>query len=320
MREFMTKVSEFLDEWRNDPERKENQLSVAVVTAVAVVIIVLLLLLLWWGHSVQEKKREVSAEKAVKLQEAQKEETAEGMDGADEAQGLLSATHEEKMEAYMSKDSGEELRKEYLTNTNELTEKIKELQATMEKAQTEIAAIVREYREGDAKVTEKLAVLEQETRTVVEKIGALETKVTELTSAVQVIDGEKIPEIQRQIGELRAEIEQARTDMAGVHEKIKALEKEDEKLWEKLSKVEKNLETALGENMKEIDRRMDQLDDDIDDLEREFQAALEKMGEKINEKMNTLASDSLAYRYEEETNTLYLMPNQKEYREWGGKQ
>ena len=67
--------------------------------------------------------------------------------------------------------------------------------------------------------------------------------------------------------------------------------------------------------MKEIDKRMDRLDDDIRDLERELQAALERMNEKINEKMNILASDSLAYRYEDETNTLYLMPNQKEYRE-----
>ncbi len=306
MREFMTRMSDCFNEWRNDPERKENQLSLVVTGAVAVVIIVLLLLLLWWGHSVQEKRKEESAKKVAELQKAQELQEAGEIQGAEEAQGLVKSTHEEKLAAYMSADSGEALRQEYLTNTNELSEKIKELQTTMEKAQAEIETIVREYREGDAKVTEKLSVLERETKTVVENIAALERKVTELSNAVQVIDGEKIPAIQEQIGELRKEIEQARTDMAGVHEKIKALEKEDEKLWERLSEVEKSFKTALGDNMKEIDQRVGRLVDDMDELERELKAALEKM----REKMETLASDSLSYRYEEETNTLYLMPKQ----------
>ena len=46
MREFMTRLSDCFNEWRNDPERKENQLSVAVIGAVSVVIIVLVILLL----------------------------------------------------------------------------------------------------------------------------------------------------------------------------------------------------------------------------------------------------------------------------------
>lgn len=315
MREFMTKLSDYFNEWREDPERKENRLSVVVIGAVAVVIIVLLLLLLWWGNSAQEKKKEESAKKAASLQAAQESQTAQDTSGGVGKQEPAAATHEEKTKEYMSMDSGEELRREYLANTNALEENIKELQTTMKQVQTEIATIVREYQEGNEKVTEKLAVLERETKTVVENISALELKMTELSELIRVADQEKIPMIQQQIGELRGEIEQARADMAGVREKIKALEKEDEKLWERLSKVEKNLETALGDNMKEIDKRMGQLGDNIQDLEREFQAALEKMGEKISEEMKILASESLAYQYEEETNTLYLMPNRKEYAE-----
>ncbi|MDE7247394.1 MAG: hypothetical protein K2N43_05865 [Lachnospiraceae bacterium] len=308
MREFMTKVSDYFNEWREDPERRENRLSVVVIGAVAVVIIVLLLLLLWWGHSAQEKRKEEATKKAAELQSAQEQLSAWE---AEEAKGLVAATYEEKMKEYMSTDSGEELRQEYLTNTNALAEKIRELQTTMEKVQSEIASIVKEYEGGDGKVTEKLTVLEKETKSVVEKINALEVKMTDLTELIRMVDGEKIPLIQGQIGELRGEIEQARTDISGVHEKIKALEKEDEKLWEKLSKVEKSLETVLQNNMKEIDKRIDHLGDDIDALERELKAALEKMSEKINERMDVLSSDALSYRYEENTNTLYLMPNQE---------
>ncbi len=310
MREFMTRLSDYINEWREDPERKENQLSVVVIGAVAVVIIVLLLLLLWWGYSAQEKKKEESARRAAELQAAQDLQPEQEGQDTQEA-GLVAVTHEEKMEEYMSMDSGEELRQEYLTNTNALAEKIKELQSTMEQAQREIASIVKEYQGGDAKVTEKLAVLEKETETVVKSISGLETKMEKLSEVIRTLDGEKIPMIQEQIGGLRNEIEQTRTDMAGIREKIKALEREDKELWKRLSEVEKDLEKALGENMKEIDKRVDRLGDDIDDLERKFQAALEKMNESLNERMNTMASEALAYRYEEETNTLYLMPNRE---------
>lgn len=307
MRGFMTRVSDYFNEWREDPERKENRLSIAVIGAVAAVIIVLLLLLLWWGHSAQEKKKE-AAGKAARLQAAQELQTSRE---AEEAQGLVATTYEEKMAEYMSMDSGEELRQEYLTNANALTEKIRELQTAMEKVQAEITAITGEYQDGNAKVTEKLTVLEGETKIVVGKINALEVKMTELADTIRVVNEEKIPVIQKQIGELREEIEQTRTDMADIREKIKALEKEDEKLWKRLSEVERSLENALGENMKEIDKRVDRLGGDLDDLERELREALEKMSEKINERMDVLSSDTLSYRYEEETNTLYLMPNHK---------
>ncbi len=309
MRELMTKLSDFMNEWREDPERKENQLSVAVIGAVAVVVIVILLLLLWWGHGVQEKKKEEAARKAAELQANQDLQASQEAQET-QAAGLVAATYEEKMAEYMSADSGEELRQEYLTNTNALAEKIKELQSTMKQAQTDIATIIKEYQGGETKVMEKLAVLEKETETVVKNISALEEKMTNLSNVIQTLDGEKIPMIQEQIVTLRNEIEQTRTDMAGVREKIKALEKEDKELWKRLSEVEKDLEKALGENMKEIDKRVDHLDNTINDLEKEFQAALDKINEKLNEKMETISSEALAYRYEEETNTLYLMPNQ----------
>lgn len=47
MREFMTKMSDYWKERRNDPDKQENKLTVIITAAVAVVIIVLLLVLLW---------------------------------------------------------------------------------------------------------------------------------------------------------------------------------------------------------------------------------------------------------------------------------
>lgn len=303
MREFMTKVSDYFAEWRSDPERKENRISAVVTGAVAVIIIALLLLLLWWGYSAQEKKKEESAKRAEQLQAAQK------MQEKEEEQSLTATTYEEKMAEYMSMDSGEELRKEYLTNANALTEKIKELQETMERVQTEINTVAGEYHAGDGKTMEKLAVLERETAAAVQNISALEKKIADLSEALRTTDREKIPAIQKQLGALQKEMEQANADVTDVYEKIGELKKEDKKLWERLSEAEKSLETALGDNMQEIDTRLDRLGGDIGDLEREYRAALEKMNGEMDEKVKELTLKTLGYRYEQETNTLYLMPN-----------
>lgn len=215
MREFMTRLSDYINEWREDPERKENQLSAAVIGAVAIVIIVLLLLLLWWGYSVQEKKKEESARKAAELQAVQDLQAAQEEENPQEA-GLVTAVHEEKLEEYMSMDSGEELRREYLANTDALTEKIKELQSAMERTQTEITAIVKEYQGGNEKVTEKLTLLEKETEAIVKNIGSLEEKMLNLSEVIRTLDGEKFPAVQEEIGTLRVELEQTRTDRKSV--------------------------------------------------------------------------------------------------------
>ena len=245
MREFMTKVSDYFNEWREDPEREDGQLTRVFIIAAAIVAAVLIALLLWWGYGVQEKRREEAAAKARELQETQKMQDAQAAFALQEAQGLVTSTSEEKVQEYMSRDSGEELRQEYLTNTNSLSEKVKELQEALEQVQKEVAEIVREYREGDSaiseKVIEKLTVLEKETRTVTESVKTLENSLTNLSHTVQTIDTEKIPAIHGQIGDLRVELGQVRSDVSDVCDKIKELRKEDEKLWNELPKWKSSL-------------------------------------------------------------------------------
>ena len=72
MREFMTRLSDYWNERKNDPDRQENRLAVVVTGAVAVVIIVLLMVLLW-GY-VKGREGEVSSEP---------EQTGEEMQAAD---------------------------------------------------------------------------------------------------------------------------------------------------------------------------------------------------------------------------------------------
>lgn len=96
MREFMTKVSDYLSEWREDPEREEGQFPRIFLVGIGIVAVAAIVLLLWWGHGVQERKREEAAQKARELQEAQAIQEEQNALALQEAQGLVATTYEEK--------------------------------------------------------------------------------------------------------------------------------------------------------------------------------------------------------------------------------
>lgn len=355
MREFMTKVSEYWDERRNDPDRQENRLAVVVTGAVAVAIIVLLVVLLW-GYA--GKGRDNKASGIIEQTGEQAQQTDQ--DKA-EKEALSKEIHEEETVKYMSEDSGEKLRQEYLTSTAYLREKVEELLRTMTQVQDGFAELEEAYKDADAAAQKQITVLRGEVETIVLALKETQVKLTDLTDVVQVIDKEKIPAIQQQLTEIRGDMEQVKTDISGLHEQMKALKKEDEKLWESISKLEKKVKTALNQNVAEVNNRLDQLQAGFDHLKQEFEKLMrenmedvnqktddvnekvdgangridelgkkvddtngridelgkrmDSMGEKIDTLISqlgnwdgTLSENVLSYRYEAESNTLYLSP------------
>ena len=104
MNELLTKISDYLSERRNDPERRENRLSVVIIGAVAVIVIILLLLVFWAHVARERREREEAAEAAAEAERADWEE-----------EQLVAETFEEEAEKYMAPNDGQELlRKEYL--------------------------------------------------------------------------------------------------------------------------------------------------------------------------------------------------------------
>ena len=311
MREFMTRLSDYWNERKNDPDRQENRLAVVVTGAVAVVIIVLLMVLLW-GY-VKGREGEVSSEP---------EQTGEEMQAADmegDMEHLSEAVHEEEAVKYMSEDSGEQLRQEYLTSTAYLKEKVDELLQTMIQVQEGLREVEKEFQDADNALKTQIITLCREVETVVQSLKETQVKLTDLTGIVQVIDKEKIPLIQQQIEEIRVDMEGVQTDIAGLHEKMAALKKEDERLWESISDLEKRVKDALNQNVAEVNNRLDQLQAGIDHLGREFEKQLQENVKEVKERIDVLigqlegrvqnlTDNTLRYRYDEETNTLYLSP------------
>lgn len=269
MREFMTKVSDYFNERRNNPERREDRLAIVIIGVAAVVVIVLLLLVLW-GHILRERRQK----------EAENEPEA--------------VTYEEKAPEYMSQNDGqEELRQEYLADVEYLNDKIAELLAAMTQVEQDLSETIEQYREEDASLREELSSLHMEVSSIVNDLKQTQTTLYDLTDIVQVMNEETIPAIRQQIIQIQADIDQIHLDIANLYTKVAALEQEDQKLWESIGDVEDKLQTALNQNMTEVNNQFDVLLNRIETAENRFAGLI----------MNTLR-----YRYDEGENTLYLEP------------
>ncbi len=295
MKDFMTKISDYLNERRNDPERRENQLSIVIIGAVAVVVIILLLLL-FWTYTVKERER--------KQKEAAKEALLEAemqMKVPVEEEELVAETHEEKAEEYMSQNDGREqelkeltlLREEYSESIDFLREKVEELLKSMTQVENNLSETIVKYQEGDQSILEQVKELHGEVTNIIQNLKETQTKLYDLTDIVQVLDQKTIPQIQQQILDIQQNMNKVHADISNLYTKIVALEQEDAKLWAGISEVEKTLKTAIDQNMTEVNNQLDVLLNQLGNVENRLQG---------------LISKTLKYHYDAENNTLYLEP------------
>ena len=178
----------------------------------------------------------------------------------------------------------------------------------METVEKELTKVIIERSESDTTQKETLATLESSVKKALENIRQMESKLADVSDVMQVIDSEKIPAIQAQIKDVRTEVERASTEISGIRESISSLEKEDEKLWKELAAVEKNLDKAVDKNLKEIDKQLEKTAANLNQLEKDMKDAIKQM----EEKMDSISRGALSYRYEQGSNTLYLMPSSGE--------
>lgn len=277
MKEFMTKISDYLNERRNDPERRESQLSVVIIGAIAVVIIILLLLVLWAYTAQVRREKEAEQETEAFVEDE-----------------LVAETFEEEAEEYMAENDGQELiRQEYLESIDYLRDKVEELLESMTQVEQNLSETIVQYKEGDQSVLEQVRTLHADVTAIVQNLKETQTKLYDLTDIVQVMDQKTIPMIQQQILEIRQDMSKAQTDISNLYTKIAALEQEDAKLWAGIDEVEKTLKTAMDQNMTEVNNQLDIL--------------LNQLG-SVENRLQGLVSKTLKYHYDAEQNTLYLEP------------
>lgn len=226
MREFMTRVSDYLNERRNNPERQEDRLAVVIIGAVAVVMIAALLLVLW-GHVAGDRTQK-------KAQSA-----AENM--------LTSTTYAEEMAEYMSQNDGQEaLRQEYLANIEYLNSKVEELLGSLTQVEQNLSETIEQYGDENTVLQEQMSKLHTEVTNIVQNLKETQSELYDLADVVLVMNQETIPIIREQIAQIRGDMDKVHTDIADLYTKIAGLEQEDAKLWASIDNLEKVLDSRIG--------------------------------------------------------------------------
>lgn len=191
----MTKLSDYLNERRNNPERKEDRLAIAIIGVIAVVIVVLLLLLLW-GHIAGERRQREA-------------ESAEN--------GMLAATaYKEDAVEYMSQNIGQE----YDASIEYLNDKIEELLTALTQIEQNLSENIEQYQNEDSAIKEQITSLRTEVNTIMRQLKETQTKLYDLIDIVQVMNEETLAIIQEQIADIQTDLDQVHTDIYNLYARM----------------------------------------------------------------------------------------------------
>ncbi len=307
MREFMTRVSDYFSERRNDPERQEGRLAVVLVGTIALIIIVLLLILLMYHTICGAGKGQTNEDRAQSNAGSNGEESREGYEAS---------------ETYMADaDAGPDdaVRQEYLTSVEYLREKVETLLQTMTQVQEELDNTTALYREQDSEIQTQITDIREEVDGLVRELKETQVGLLDLTDLVQTMNQETLEIVQAQLAAVESKIGQVNTDIAQIYTKIAALETEDRKLWASLKSLETKLKDGLDNDLTQMTEKLKELSDQTGEKLKELS---DQTGEKVQElstqmsdslqelsaRLQSLISGALMYRYDESTNTLYLLP------------
>ncbi|MDE5933861.1 MAG: hypothetical protein K2H40_15445 [Lachnospiraceae bacterium] len=299
MREFMTKVSDYISERRNDPEKNGNFVLLYVLGIVILVSIILCLLLLWWknGNNEQKMKAEVFTEKPeVILAENQTEE---------------------------------ELKQQYLMDIEYFEEKIEELSKSMSRIKETLETTVT-VQEDNLLLREQIEEITGGIVNFLTKMQNTKDTLHDLNELVKVMDSKTIPVIQEQISEIEKQMGQVDTDISDIYSKIDALETTDNELKIKIREIQGALKTSIEQNVADITNRFEsmnvqiqQMITQLEDARKQIEDTQKELGDTkgqvedtkkqigdAQERIQELNVQMLRYRYDEAENTLYLYENQ----------
>ena len=108
---------------------------------------------------------------------------------------------------------------------------------------------------------------------------------------INIMSKETIPVIQEQISEMEKQINQVNVDVSNIYSKIEALEIADTQLKDKIDEIEGKMKSSMEQNITDVTNQFNNVNVQI---------------EEMLKKMEELTAQFLRYRYEEESNTLYL--------------
>lgn len=209
IREFMTKVSDYISERRNDPEKNGNFLVFCMLGIVALIIIIFCLLLLWRKNA-NGKEEEWRAETFEYIPETV-------MTGA---------------------SNDEELQQKYLSNIQYLEEKVENLLQSMTEMQKSLAETVITQQGDTVYLQEQMDEIVEEISNMVLQLQNTQNNLYDISDMINIMNKETIPMIQEQMSAMEQQINQLNIDIADICSKLETLEAADVELKAKIEEVE----------------------------------------------------------------------------------
>ncbi len=257
MREFMTKVSDFIDERRNDPEKNGSFLVLCVIGMAMLVSIVLCLLLLWHknGNGEQNMKAEVF------------EETPDVM--------------------LTENPVDEELKMQYLTDIEYFEEKIKELSGSMTRISEMLETTTAVSMEENPALREQIKEIGGSITGLLTKLQNTQSTLHDLNDLVNVMDEKTIPLVQGQIVEIEKHMGFVSADISDIYGKIDELETTDRELKIKIREIQGALKSSVEQNVTDITNRFESMSHQIQQLLAQFEDARQKLNDTQNQVEDT---------------------------------
>lgn len=306
MKEFTTCVSENYDERGNDSKRS-NDMMIFYILGGLILIVCILCMFLLWRKTANNGKTGLKSETYTEESDIFLAESPEG-----NVSELHESTSGDTYENELSEYTQEELiKQQYLTDIEYLREKVEVLLQSMSETKETLENVVITQEEDDV-LKEQVSEITSDITQLTIQLQNAQKRIRELKESITVMNNETILVIQENIAEIEGQMNDMDSDISNIYIKIDALKAMDAELQKKIDEIEKNLKTSAEQNMTNVTNQFNSMSDKMQQMEGDTQTKVENIQKEISSIQNNIQqieSQLLRYRYEAESNTLYLYPN-----------
>lgn len=346
MKEIMTEVTVNAGENEKESKKNSNMMIIYAMGAIVLVVCILCLLMLWrkiadrnntvlksetYTEAVDavmanapnedlselqkttiEESHEINVSERVQEEEIRQQYLTDMEYLREKVESLLQfmSTTKDALEKVVKEQEGDVLLKEQVS---EITSKIVRLMIQLQTEQERISelkeALTVMNNETILDVQGNISEIKAQMNTMDSDISDIYTQIDSLKTS----DAELQKEIEEIEKNLKTSAEQNMKDILNqfdsINDKMQQMEGDTQT---KIEEVEKNLKTSAEQNMTNVTNQFNSMSDKMQQMEGDTQTKVENIQKEISSIQNNIQqieSQLLRYRYEAESNTLYLYPN-----------
>ena len=172
-----------------------------------------------------------------------------------------------------------------------LEEKVEDLLQSLTEIRESLEETIITQQSDNVYLQKQIDEIMEDIKNMIIQLQNTQNNLYDITDMINIMNKETIPVIQEQISEMEKQINQVSIDIANIYSKIEALETTDAELKAKIDEIEGKIKSSVEQNITDVTNQFNNVNVQI---------------EEIIKKIEELTAQFLRYRYEEESNTLYL--------------